>query len=82
MPYVCYASKPNSFVIRPTGEVCKCTVALNDPANIIGRVLPTGEMAVDREKLFPWLRGWESRSTSDLHCPLAGMKQCEGCAAR
>lgn len=82
MPYVCYASKPNSFVIRSTGAICKCTVALNDPANLIGRLMPTGEMIIDREKLFPWLRGWESRSGSDLYCPLAGMKKCDGCAAR
>lgn len=32
----CYANNPNSFVITPDLKVYKCTVAFNDPTNLVG----------------------------------------------
>jgi uncharacterized protein len=70
-PDVCYASRPNSLVIRADGRVGKCTVALSDPANTIGSLLPDGSLIIDDDRLRPWLRGWASRDWETLGCPYA-----------
>jgi uncharacterized protein len=69
----CYAARPNSLVIRANGDVGKCTVALADPANRIGRLLPDGTLRIDNELLRPWLRGWADGNTNELECPLMGL---------
>jgi uncharacterized protein len=76
-PYVCYASRPNSLVIRADGRIGKCTVALNDSANTIGRLLPDGSLEVDNARLRPWLRGWESRDWEAIGCPYATFPRSE-----
>src|SRR5262249_33503562 len=43
--YVCYAAKGNSLVIRSTGRLAKCTVALNDSCNDIGWISENGEIS-------------------------------------
>jgi uncharacterized protein len=48
--YVCYAAKGNSLVIRSTGRLAKCTVALNDSCNDIGWISESGEVCVDQKK--------------------------------
>lgn len=55
MSHVCYAALPYSFVIRADGRINKCTVALEEPANQIGRLLPDGRMLVNHERLRPWI---------------------------
>jgi uncharacterized protein len=70
---VCYAARPNSFVIRSNGSIAKCTVALNDPANSIGRLLPDGTLRIDNEHLVPWVRGWARRDRDSVRCPYVGM---------
>ncbi|MCA1702627.1 MAG: radical SAM protein, partial [Actinobacteria bacterium] len=69
-PDVCYASKPNSLVIRPNGSVAKCTVALSDDANNVGYLDSDGRVHLDNVRLAPWLRGWQSGDPSVLSCPL------------
>jgi uncharacterized protein len=68
-PQVCYAARPNSLMIRANGAIGKCTVALTDPANIIGKLLPDGSLKIDNAHLRPWLRGWSSRDWQALGCP-------------
>ncbi|MET9852216.1 radical SAM protein [Streptomyces sp. NPDC006450] len=75
---VCYASRPNSLLIRATGEVGKCTVALSDPANNIGRLLEDGTLKLREERLGPWLRGWTKDSSKVLGCPLVGLPRSQG----
>jgi uncharacterized protein len=72
-PQVCYAARPNSLMIRANGLVGKCTVALTDPANTIGRLLPDGSLQIDNVRLRAWLHGWESRDWAALECPYAGL---------
>ncbi|MFF0097244.1 radical SAM protein [Streptomyces canus] len=72
-PEACYAARANSLVIRATGDVGKCTVALTDPSNTIGRLMPDGSLRIDNERLGPWLRGWTSRDWSAVSCPYADM---------
>jgi uncharacterized protein len=72
-PQVCYASRPNSLVIRADGAVGKCTVALTDPANAIGRLRLDGTLEINNARLRPWLRGWLSRDWAAVGCPYAEM---------
>ncbi len=39
-PYICYAAKPNSLLIRSNGRIGKCTVAFNDERNDLGYIKP------------------------------------------
>jgi uncharacterized protein len=66
---VCYAARANSLMIRANGLIGKCTVALTDPANTIGRLRPDGSLQIDNVRLRPWLRGWGSRDLTALGCP-------------
>jgi uncharacterized protein len=68
-PSICYASNSNSLMIRANGLVGKCTVALTDPANTIGRLTQDGSLIIDNQRLRPWLRGWESHDLAVLECP-------------
>jgi uncharacterized protein len=73
-PSVCYASHANSLMIRANALVGKCTVALTNPANTIGRLLPDGSLVIDNQRLRPWLRGWESRDLAVLECPYNSLR--------
>lgn len=72
-PYICYASRPNSLIIRSDGRIGKCTVALNDEKNTIGNLNDNGSMTVNNEKLQLWIRGLFSRNAAELACPLVGI---------
>ena len=67
--YVCYAAKANSYVIRADGRVGKCTVALKDDSNCIGRILQDGSLEINAKKLAPWLSGWKTQQKEALACP-------------
>lgn len=66
---VCYAARANSIVIRSNGRIAKCTVALYDKQNDIGRLLVDGNLDLDQTKLKPWLIGMDSGKQNDLSCP-------------
>lgn len=68
---ICYAAKPNSFVIRADGRIGKCTVALYDDRNTVGSIAEDGRILIDNDKLRPWMGGFESLSVEELGCPLA-----------
>lgn len=70
---VCYASRPNSLVIRASGDINKCTLALYDSANRIGRILEDGSLEIRNELLSPWLRGWQGTDATTLGCPLINL---------
>jgi uncharacterized protein len=72
-PAICYAARPNSFVIRANGLIGKCTVALSDPANVIGQLRADGTVDIDNGRLRPWLRGWPSGDEAVLGCPANGI---------
>jgi uncharacterized protein len=72
-PYVCYAAKANSLAIRADGRIAKCTVALYDDRNSIGKLQENGTVILNRERLLPWLRGLESTDPKELACPYHGM---------
>ena len=35
---ICYAGYPHSYIFRPNGSIVKCSVALDNPLNIIGNI--------------------------------------------
>ncbi len=67
---ICYAARPNSLIIRANGDIGKCTVALTNPVNNVGRLLPDGSLEIDNARLRAWLQGWASRDLATLECPL------------
>ena len=68
--YVCYAAKGNSLVIRSTGRLAKCTVALNDSCNDIGRISENGEICVDQKKYQRWIAPLVESDWENVSCPL------------
>ncbi len=68
--YICCAAKPNSFVIRSNGSISKCTVALYEDYNMIGRLLRNGTMEIDSHTATAWSRGIFSGDKTELGCPL------------
>ncbi|RMH33118.1 MAG: radical SAM protein, partial [Gammaproteobacteria bacterium] len=71
----CYAAKLNSFVIRADGRIGKCTVALKDRRNVIGRLREDGTMEIRPDLIALWARGWERFDRAALHCPLDGLPE-------
>ncbi len=71
-PAACYAAAANSFVIRSTGEIAKCTVAFQHPNNRIGQLNPDGTATLDNAKINGWVRGLFSGDPGELHCPMKG----------
>ncbi|MBC7882215.1 MAG: radical SAM protein [Anaerolineae bacterium] len=69
--YVCYAARPNSLLIRANGDLGKCTVALYDQRNRLGRLLPDGTLEVIPGKLDPWVQGIKTLNPAQLACPLS-----------
>ena len=69
----CYAAAANSFVLRSNGDIGKCTVALSDARNRVGRMLPDGRLELDSDLMMEWTRGIWSESSQALHCPLQGL---------
>ena len=68
--YICYAASMNTFVVRADGRLGKCTVALYDQKNTIGRLKSDGTVEVDKDKALWWSRGLFSNDKSQLACPL------------
>jgi uncharacterized protein len=81
-PYMCYASMPNSLMIRSDGQIGKCTVALDDPVNNVGHLNSDGTLAFVQERLAPWFSGLYTIDTRTLSCPLSQLKNSERPPAR
>lgn len=69
--YVCYACKGNSLAIRANGTISKCTQALYDDRNIIGRLKPDGRLIIDQDKYRAWVRPLLSGSDAERACPVS-----------
>lgn len=75
---ICYAAKLNSLLIRADGTLGKCTVALNDPRNNVGRLFPDGTIEVNNENLRKWLNGYRDFNEQALGCPLSNLSERTG----
>ncbi len=65
---VCYAAKPNSFVIGSDGNVYKCTVALYHDKNLVGKIDRDGTMQLDLDKFALWIMNDESEDSGCKTC--------------
>jgi uncharacterized protein len=74
---VCYAARANSFLVRADGRLNKCTLALDHPANQVGRLHPDGSLDIDAPAIRPWMRGLASRDARQLECPMVGLAEPE-----
>jgi len=70
---ICHASKFNSLIIRADGRIAKCTTALNDPINTIGKIREDGCLELDRTKVLKWSRGVFDMNPDRLYCPYGGI---------
>jgi len=71
--YICYAAKGNSLVIRSTGGIAKCTVALNSDFNDIGRLREDGYIEADQPKFRRWLSSVLEKRWQDAQCPVGSV---------
>ena len=86
MPHgcVCYAARASALVVRADGTLCKCTVALANPGNVVGRLDGEGRARMDASAMRRWttVEGDEASgcdacsfypSCQARKCPLATM---------
>jgi uncharacterized protein len=66
---ICYAAKGNAYVIRSDGIVMKCTVAVYDPINHIGKIDDDGSLNIDKSKFLWWMEGFKTQDYAQLACP-------------
>jgi len=52
---LCYAGRADSLVIRADGRVQKCTVALENEINNIGKISKDGNLNINEEKFKKWI---------------------------
>lgn len=69
--YICYASRPNSLAIRADGSLNKCTVALKDDINKVGRINEDGTLTIQHQKIGSWISGFDTLDKWRLGCPLS-----------
>jgi uncharacterized protein len=70
---ICYAARANSFLVRANGRLNKCTIALEHPANQVGRIHEDGTVEVAAQAMGPWMRGLWSGTPEELKCPMFGL---------
>lgn len=71
--YSCYAGKSNSFVITPDLKVRKCTVALNDPINVVGSIDSNGIFTCN-ENFIRWEKNYSDKNCKKCYAQLT----CQG----
>lgn len=82
---VCYAAMPQSFVVGSDGQLYKCTLALHDELNKVGRLYENGRVELDAAKISLWTDSGEEQdavcracffrpSCQGNHCPLYRMQ--------
>lgn len=57
-------------MIRADGSISKCTVALYDDRNTVGRLLPDGTVEIDKDRMNPWLDVLLHGTDADRACPI------------
>jgi uncharacterized protein len=72
--YICYAAKPNSLMIRANGRIGKCTVAIDDERNDVGRLNDDGTLTIFQERLRKWFAGFANPTQESLGCPLSNLE--------
>jgi len=72
--YICYASKANSLIVRSDGNLAKCTVALYNEKNVIGKLNSDGSITINDGYYKLWLKGLENLDPIALSCSYTYIK--------
>lgn len=75
--YICYAAKPNSWVIAPGAKLLKCTVHLEHPANQVGYIDENGKLRLNQKHLNLWNAGISALNWEAMACPARLLSQFE-----
>jgi len=81
----CYAGRSSSIVVRSDGTISKCTVALDDPRNLVGKLTNDGQLIIDESLWNLWVTTKDkedskcgscsySASCKSRACPLEAMR--------
>lgn len=63
---VCYAARPNSFIVGATGKIMKCTIELDsNDRNVVGSISESGDLTIDDNKMSLWT---EPAFETDANC--------------
>ncbi|WP_369345667.1 SPASM domain-containing protein [Caldalkalibacillus mannanilyticus] len=65
---VCYAAKPNSFIVGADGQLYKCSVAFEEEMNQVGKLQHDGTMELDLDKMALWTIGGEEQDVGCQNC--------------
>jgi uncharacterized protein len=79
---ICYASKPNHWLIRANGQVGRCTVILDNPKNNLGQIEEDGTLRLNTERVTPWFAGFADLDPDVLACPVAAVPNIKNQAVR
>lgn len=83
---VCYAAKESSIVVGSDGTLYKCTVALDDSRNRVGKLTGDGRLHLDMDLWNPWVKAGDRNNSrcgscffyppcQGRSCPLAAMNR-------
>ena len=77
---LCYAARPNNFLIGADGKVMKCTIMLDtDPRNIVGHLSADGSMALDYDRMSAWTDPYFEHDHVCKSCHVVPMCQGSSC---
>ncbi|HEX7057297.1 MAG TPA: radical SAM protein [Bacilli bacterium] len=65
---VCYAAKPHSLVVGSDGTLYKCTIALEEDFNRVGKLKANGEADLDMDKITAWVTSGEEKDSVCQSC--------------
>ena len=77
--FTCYAANPNAFVIGSDGTFYKCTCALYDDVNHIGKIDSNGHIDFDENKFSYWIAPKAYNNTECLSCSQYAACVSKGC---
>lgn len=74
---VCYAARPYNFIVGADGKLMKCTIDLDQvDRNIVGRLLPDGELELDLDRFAMWTEPAFEKDTQCQKCVI--LPSCNG----
>ncbi|OIJ13785.1 radical SAM/SPASM domain-containing protein [Anaerobacillus arseniciselenatis] len=65
---VCYAAKPNSFIIASDAQIFKCTLAFDAEENQLGTLEEDGTLNIDYDKVALWTTSGEETDENCQSC--------------
>ena len=72
---VCYAARTNSIIVLPGGQLLKCSVALDDPRNVVGTLSENGLLRLN-DNFSLWTHDYLGRSARCGKCRVSPI--CQG----